>query len=179
MEILFGLLIVVLLYLGLRNRKKEKKEWLREERYDESGTWIDKRAGERGTYGSLDDEMEQARQSISQQSKASELARRVRTYFFEKHPGFHDLSDAQIRQHIAFSKAKATEFVLFLEKTAKNGRLEAPEQTPTPPSALQKELLGFAFENFPILLDLTLEDLKKLDGAAGQLAESLIANTVQ
>jgi hypothetical protein len=29
------------------------------------------------------------------------------------------------------------------------------------------------------LLDLTLEDLKKLDGAAGQLAESLIANTVQ
>jgi hypothetical protein len=175
MEILFGLIVVVLLYWGLRNRKKEKKEWLGEERYDESGAWLDKRAGERGTYGSLDDEMEQARQSISRQGKASELAQRVRTYFFEQHPGFHDLSDAQIRQHITFSKSKTTEFVLFLEKTAKNGHLEDLAPRAAPPSPLQKELLSFAFDSFSALLDLPLEDLKKLDSAAQQLATTLSA----
>ena len=108
MELLFGLAVIALLILGWRSRKKQEKDWLKDERHDESGAWMDKRAGERGTYGSLDAEMEQSRQSVSKQNRINELARLVRTYFFEEYPDFHLLNDEQIKKHIAFSKTQIT-----------------------------------------------------------------------
>lgn len=177
MELLFGLAVITLLILGWRSRKKQEKDWLKEERHDERGAWVDKRAGERGTYGSLDAEMEQSRQSVRKQNKINELARVVRTYFFEQHPDFHALSDEQIKKHIAFSKTQITGFVSIVEKVTNDVASDLPNHPARQEqhrSALKKLILDFSFDNFPALLDLELEVMKKLDRLAEHLANTLL-----
>ncbi len=177
MGILFGLLVLALLILGWQSRKKQKKEWLKEERHDESGAWLDKRAGERGTYGTLDAEMEQSRQSVSKQNKINELARLVRTYFFEQHPDFHTLSDEQIKKHIAFCKSQIAGFVGTIEKMPNDFDSDLPESSPQPDLhilALKKQILAFSFDNFSKLLDLEIEVMKQFDRLAEHLATNLL-----
>ncbi len=86
MEILFGLVVLALIIMGLRHRKKQDRKWLKEERYDESGAWIDKRAGERGTYGSRDREMEQERHLIRRSGNIEGLIHTIQTHCFEQFP---------------------------------------------------------------------------------------------
>jgi len=177
MGILFGLVILALLIFGLLNRKKQKKQWIKEEHHDESGAWVDKRAGERGTYGSLDAEMEQSRQSVMRQNKINELTRLVRTYFFEQHPDFHSLSDEQIKKHIAFCKSQITGFVDTIEKITNDFASDLPDNsTQQDPHllALKKQVLAFSFDNFPKLLDLEIEVTKKFDRLAEHLATNLL-----
>ncbi|MFN0033799.1 MAG: hypothetical protein ACKVUS_01950 [Saprospiraceae bacterium] len=173
MEILFGLLVIALIVLGLRNRKKQKKEWLREERYDESGAWIDKRVGERGTFGSLDEEMEANRQYIAIQGKVSELAQAVQAFCFAQIPDFQNLSDAQLKQHLALCKSEIGGLFEHIEGLV-SGRGASIAESAFPQNglrtALKKQVLDFSFERFPSLLDLEIEQIQKFDLAAEQAA---------
>jgi len=176
MGILFGLFVLVVLIVGLANRRKQNKAWLKEERRDESGAWVDKRAGERGTYGSLDAEMEQERSDIARQGRANELARLIRDFAFEHHPDFHTLSDAQIRIYSDFAKKQAAQLFAAIEKLLTGQALAFPE-TPPPETAysqsLKKRVLDFSYQHFPALLDLDIETLKLFDRYAANLAAIL------
>jgi hypothetical protein len=154
-ETLFALAFLALLAAGLYHRKKMKEEWLKEERYYESGDWIDKRAGERGTFGSLDREREQERKAIARQTRIQELAQ-----LLHEHPG------AQTKQAAASFKEKAVAITVLAEKW-----LAGEKPTPTSPSvavdeqaqARKKQVLQYLFQQYPGLLDLDVEDIKLLD----------------
>ncbi len=177
MKIAFGLLVLVLIILGLRNRKKEKKEWVKEERYDESGAWIDKRSGERGTYGSHDEEMEANRRYIAKQSKVSELARSVQSFCFAQYPDFQSLSDEKIKRHLAVCKAEASWLFNFAE-TLTGGKTPHIKEYALKDSplhqTLKKLILDFSFNRFPKLLDLEIEQIKIFDLAAGQFSDKVL-----
>jgi hypothetical protein len=178
MGIAFALFILVVLAVGLFNRRRERRDWVREERHDESGAWMDKRAGERGTYGSLDDERETERRLVARQGQAGELARRVREYCFEQYPDFHALSDARIRIFLDFLKGEAGEYVALLGDFAAGrlpGEVELPAAKPAPLPALKRNMLDFAYERYPALLDLDIDVLKLLDRHTEVLAAGLIA----
>jgi hypothetical protein len=179
MEILFGLLVIVLVVLGLRNRKKSKKAWVKEERYEESGDWIDKRSGERGTYGSLDNEMEANRQYIALQRKINESLLAVQALFFAQYPDFQKFSDEKIKQHLAFCKS---EILGLFEQAQLRSRgkqvilkpVELPESELL--KALKKTLLDASYEHFPQLLDLEIEQIKQYDQATAQVANRILLN---
>lgn len=176
--ILFSLLVLALLIWGLRSQKKQKTEWIKEERYDESGAWLDKRTGERGTYGSLDEEMEQERQSQSKRLKINELTHAVRAYCFEEYPGFAALGDIQTRECLIFIKTQTAALVAAIEKMAEGQELPSLDYTATLETqgeALKKRVLDFAFDNFPKLLDLEIEVIKKFDRMAGAMVGRIVA----
>ncbi len=173
MEIAFALIVLALIILGLRNRKKEKKTWIKEERYEESGDWIDKRSGERGTYGSLDDEMEANRQYIARQSKVSELAIAVQASCFAQQADYQNLTTDQLKRHLAFCKSELNGLLEQIEHLLKGRGLLIAEST-LPPNelirVLKKQVLDFSFERFPKLLDLEIEQIQRFDQAAEQVA---------
>lgn len=178
MGIAFALFILVVLGIGIFNRRRQNRTWVREERYDESGAWVDKRAGERGLFGSLDEERETERRLLARQGQGGELARRVREYCFEHYPDFHALSDAQIRVFLDFLKGKAGEYVVLLGDFAA-GRIPAEPASQAAKNehlpALKSKLLDFAYERYPALLDLDIDVLKLLDRHTEVLAAELIA----
>jgi hypothetical protein len=154
-ETLFALAFLALLAAGLYQQRKMKKGWLEEERYYESGDWIDKRAGERGTFGSLDREREQERKAVARQTRIRELAEFLR-----------DLPGAQTAQNSAFFKDKAVAITVLVEKW-----LAGEKPVPTPPSVAldeqaqtrKKQVLQHLFQQYPKLLDLDVDDIKRLD----------------
>ncbi len=177
MGIAFGLFVAVILIIALLNRRKQNKTWVKEERRDESGAWVDKRAGERGTYGSLDAEMEEERRNRTQQGQINELSRLIRDYAFEHYPGFHSLSDAQIKEYNAFVKNRVAELQVAISKLPDGVPPDSNEQLPSETShalALKKLILDFSFEQYPALLDLEIEVIKQFDRMAGNLANTLI-----
>ncbi|MBL7775732.1 MAG: hypothetical protein JNK89_06990 [Saprospiraceae bacterium] len=173
---LFGLLILVLLLAGLYYRRQQRRQWVAEERYDDSGAWLDKRSGERGTYGSLDAEREQARNQIAQKGRATELARLWRAYLFDQHPGFNQLTDAEIRRFTDFAREKTAR--LLADVTAlPDGQwpdAEPPADDQPHLAALKKIALDFCYANYPKLLDLDLEHLRRLDQLAAAAAAALL-----
>ena len=177
MNILFGLFVLAILVLGLINRKKSKKQWLKEERYEESGAWIDKRAGERGTWGSLDEEMDNARKHVAKAGRVTALADVVRNYAFEQYPGFHDLKDGQIKKFSVFVRSQAAQMIAVFEQI-KHG--ETPEPVRASYSnndqvtALKKQILDFAYQHYPSLLDLDIPTIRQLDELAGAWAGELL-----
>lgn len=176
METLFGLAVLVLIILGLRYRKKQKREWLKEERFDESGAWIDKRAGERGTFGSLDEEREAERQRQSRTGKIEALAWLLQNWVFEHYPGFHTLDDKHIREYLAFNKTQATTFIGVIGSLLQDQMPDAPARLPeenTLNLTLKKQILNFSYEEFPKLLDHELEAIKRLDLIAGDMTNAL------
>lgn len=178
MEIAFGLFVVVVLVIGLLNRRKSNKAWVKEERYDESGAWIDKRTGERGTYGSLDVEREQERRELVQQGRILELSRRIRDYAFEHYPGFHTLSDAQIRDYNTFLKkqvaALPSVITQMLDGTFPGAEAKTPGEN-THIQAVKKLILDFAYAEYPALLDMEIEALKQLDRFAEAQSGALVS----
>ncbi|MDO8365953.1 MAG: hypothetical protein Q7T20_04085 [Saprospiraceae bacterium] len=177
MEIAFGLLVLALIILGLRNRKKEKKVWIKEERYEDSGDWIDKRSGERGTYGSLDEEMEAKRLHLAKQGKISALAQSIQTYLFEQHADFQGLTDDNIKTHLAFCKSEISALFEKIDQLIAGRVISMAAVTFLPSafrSALKKLILDFSFERFPMLLDLEIEEIKKFDLLAEQLANKVL-----
>lgn len=138
---------------------------------------MDKRAGERGLYGSLDEERETERRNIAQQGQASELTRRIREYCFEQYPGFHALSDAQIRLFIEFLKEKTGEYVVLLSDVAAGrlpGETEPAQAKSESLPAIKRAMLDFAYERFPALLDLDIDVLKRLDRHTEVLGAAII-----
>jgi len=177
MEIVFVLIVLVLIILGLRNRKKEKKEWVKEERFEESGAWIDKRSGERGTYGSLDEEMEANRLFIAQKSKVNELMQAIQSFYFAQYPGFHSLSDAQIKGHLALAKSECSRLFEQINDLLEGGNISVASADSQPGelrSALKKAVLDFSWERFPKLLDLEIEKIRQFDLATEQVAQRLL-----
>lgn len=178
MEILFGLFILAVLIVGLLYRRRQNKAWIREERYDESGAWVDKRAGERGTYGSLDAEMEAERRHLRRKDQVNELSRLIRNYAIEHYPGFHELNDAQIMDYSNFVKTQAAPFVTMTEQLLLGKKSGAATRTTsdTPHDvAVKKLILDFSYRHFPGLLDLEIETIKEFDRYAGFLAADLLA----
>ena len=182
MEILFGLIVLALIIAGLRRRKKQDRKWLQEERYDESGAWIDKRGGERGTYGSRDREMEQERMRISRSGKIEGLVLLVQNHCLERYPGLFPLEEAAGRRWLALCREKAAAFVAVIGLLLE-GR--TPEM-PAPPArndagrdALKKKILDYSYDRFPALLDLDLDVIKQFDRMAAQLADEIAGLTEQ
>ena len=184
MEIAFGLVVLALLIWGLLNRKKDEKKWLEEERYEESGAWVDKRSGERGTYGSLDEQRENDRRDLKRQSAAGELTRLVQAFCFERYSGYHDLSDAQIKAHLALTKRLANALVAQAEQLVSRGTFGGEE--PAGPAGeeparreLKKKILDFFYERYPALLDLDLALIRKFDLLAGEMAGAVLSGVEQ
>lgn len=175
-EIAFGLIILVLIVLAFYNRRKQNKTWLKEERYEESGDWIDKRAGERGAYGSLDAIREAERHGLSRQSRIADAALDIRNYAFEHIPGFHERSDEQVRDFTAAARARVSQLFDSIDKM-KNGQTPATPDTAAAgnahAAALKKIMLDAAYVQFPWLLDQEIETLKQLDKIAENLAAAL------
>lgn len=177
MEYLFGILVLALLIMGLRNRKKSKKEWVKEERYEESGAWIDKRSGERGTYGSLDEEMESNRLYIAKQGKISELAQAVQSFCFAQVADFQNLDDRQLKQHLSFCKSELNGLFDQIDTFIKGQTVPMPENASANHAnnqGLKKLLLDFAYERFPKLLDLEIEPIQKFDQTTGLVAQKIL-----
>ena len=175
MGIVFGLFLLAVLIAGLLHRRHEKKTWLREERHEESGDWIDKRAGERGTYGSLDAEREAERHALSRQGRISDLALDLRNYAFEHIPGFHERSDADLRNFTTTAQSEAGRLLATAEAIL-NG--QTPETTAAGDDphtkALKKMLLDFSYEQFPQLLDMELDAIRQFDRFAAGVAAGLL-----
>lgn len=171
MGIAFGILVLVLLILALWNRRKSDKAWIKEERYDESGVWIDKRAGERGTYGSLDAEMERERLYVSRINRINDLARLIRDFAFEHVEGFHLRNDAEIKNYLLFAKRQAEQCVLAAEQALQSPKPTVDSATPEEPAAqLAKNIRAFLFQAYPELLDLDLDVLRALDAEITRIA---------
>lgn len=172
MGITFGLIVLVLLLAGLYYQRKKNKTWVAEERYEESGDWIDKRSGERGTFGSLDAEREHERKSLVQQGQINELARLLRAYCFEQYPGFNDLSDVQIKSFTNFARSQAKQWLKHIESylNRQPPTLPTPEADNAHALALKKIILDFSYTHFPKLLNLELEQLQDVDQLAASIA---------
>jgi len=174
MEILFGLLVIGLLVLGIWNRKKSKRAWLEAERYDDSGVWIDKRSGERGTFGSLDEEMESNRKYIAKQARVSELARIVQNFCFEQVPNYQQLTPEKAKRFFAFCKSEADWLIGHVENLTRDqpGNISKIDyQQSELRDNLKKHVLNYSFEHFPQLLEIEIEQVKKFDHCAEQLSE--------
>lgn len=177
MEIAFGILLLLLIILGLRNRKKEKKTWVESERFEESGDWIDKRSGERGTYGSLDDEMEANRKFIVRQGKISELSLAIQTTLFNQSADYQNFNDTQLKQHLAFCKSEFTGLFDLIDAwiSGRSPLMAVSHFAPDPIlDILKKQVLDFCFERYPKLLDLDIEQIKRFDEAAAQVAGKIL-----
>lgn len=177
MGILFGILILILITVALLNRRREKTSWLREERYDESGAWVDKRASERGTFGALDAEREAERFALTQQGRINDLALEMRSYAFEHIPGFHERGTAVIKSFTDHARTQAARLLATIEAIKIEKIPEIPqEQAPNSPhiQALKKQMLHFAYEQFPWLLDLDLETIQQLDHYVATIAQDLL-----
>ena len=172
----FGLFILLILIVAFYNRRKQNKTWLKEERYEESGDWIDKRSGERGAYGSLDALREAERHGLSRQSRIADAALDIRNYAFEHISGFHERSDTQVRDFTAAARAQVSQLFDVIDKM-KNGQMPAaPDTAPTGHAhagALKKIMLDAAYAQFPWLTDQEIEALKQLDRVAESLAGTL------
>ncbi|MEZ4942773.1 MAG: hypothetical protein R3D58_18005 [Saprospiraceae bacterium] len=182
MSILFGLLVLILLAAGLYLQRRQRKTWIKDERYEESGDWLDKRSGERGTYGSLDARREQERKTLADQGRTHELARLLRDYFFEHYPGFARLNNDQLK---AFTTAARNQASQLFQTAASllDGQTVSPHETPDPEAEhiqpLKKIMLEFSYQAFPALLDLDLEQIKQLDRFAASCAVQLLENAAQ
>lgn len=178
MEIVFGLMVLALIILGLRNRKKRNKTWLKEERFEESGDWIDKRSGERGTYGSLDEEMDSNRLSIARQSKISGLVQEIQARCFTHYPEYSDLSEEQLKSHSASCKSTVAGLFDQIEKLLR-GHDPVIEDNLLPQDALQtglqKILLNYAYKHFPKLLDLEIGQIQRFDLLTQALASRMLS----
>ena len=163
MEFLISLLLITLLVMALRARKKADKTWLQEERYEESGRWLDKRAGERGTYGSLDREMESERTALARETRINGLALLLR-----------DLAAGQAsgeRKKIGAFKPKAQEIITLTEKWLAGSRPPLDGKAPASEemaAARKKQVLQYLFQEYPKLLELEVGDVRAFDGLIGR-----------
>ena len=173
--ILFGTLILALLIVGLVRRKKSDRAWVQEERYEESGNWIDKRPGERGSRGSLDAEMANDRQQLVRQGRAVELAELLRLYAAENDSGFASLSEEQVKKFRTYTRHQAGQMIAAIE-LIQNGQAPAvaPAAGEARQDALKKQILDFAYRHYPALLELDIETLRAFDVVVGAWAEEVL-----
>ncbi len=169
--ILFGIIILVLLAAGISRRKRSAKAWVKEERYEESGNWIDKRPGERGSWGSLDAEMTRDRQHLVRQGRVVELAELLRKYALAHKPGFGELSEDQVRAFRTYTRTQAAQMIDNIEQI-KNGQIPVSSPVEKAQNAvLKKQILDFAYRQYPALLDLDIDTLRAFDSVVSGWAD--------
>jgi LPXTG-motif cell wall-anchored protein len=162
--IIIGLLMVGLLGLGYYRRKKEDKAWVAEERYEESGDWIDKRSGERGTYGSLDRERESERAGIFQQGRLNALCDELADML--------GIAPNTLRNNQQPLKGWLT-LAEQLLKTQSIPPVSGKVNLQAPSIAAKKLLLARLYDWYPDLLSADIEQLQYLDAHTTQLVEKL------
>ncbi len=173
MGVLIGVLILVLLIAGLVSRKRSAKAWVKEERFEESGNWLDKRAGERGTWGSLDQEMARDRGQVLRQGRVVELAEVIRQYAADNYPGFSALSEEEVRAFRSYTRSEAAQMIASMEQISKGKTPPSVLAAETPRnSVLKKQVLDFAYQAYPSLLDLDLEAIRQFDQFTGAWADT-------
>ncbi|MCS6929018.1 MAG: hypothetical protein NZM43_05930 [Saprospiraceae bacterium] len=174
--ILFSLLILVLIVVALWRRRQDTEAWLREERYEESGSWIEKRSGERGTYGRLDAKREAERLALSRKGRIADLALEIRNYCLEHLPAFQAQSDAVVLAFSQRARRKIEHLFDLIEETRQGKELPSPSHKPDTPHAvaLKKQILTRIFEQYPWLLDWEIPKLKQLDAHVLALAHELV-----
>jgi hypothetical protein len=165
--IFFGIAILSLLVIGLYRRKKEEKNWVKEERYEESGDWLDKRAGERGTYGSLDREREAERAEIYHTGRIQELIRDIEKEM-DWIPGRHT---KLIREKMDDLALLAKNIIAGKTPTAPLDITASGEQADN----LKKIILDAFFDLFPSLLNADIQHIKSFDAHVQNKALSLVA----
>jgi LPXTG-motif cell wall-anchored protein len=158
--IIIGLLMIGLLGIGFYRRKKENQTWVAEERYEESGDWIDKRASERGTYGSLDREREAERNTAFQQGRINTLCQEVEV-ILDIQPGRLRDNQHHLKQWIALAEQ--------LLKTQSIPPVPDKINLQYPADAAKKLLLTRLYEWYPNLLSVEIEQLQHLDAHTAQL----------
>jgi hypothetical protein len=164
--IIIGLLLVALLGIGLYRRRKEDQAWVAEERYEESGAWIDKRSGERGTYGSLDRERETERVTAFQQGRLNALSDELETLL--------QLPARSLRR----SKGALVEWLSLAENLLKTGAIPAMTTTLAlnePALSAKKLMLSRLYDWYPELLSAEITQLQHLDAHTGNLVQRWIA----
>lgn len=172
--ILFGVLILVLLAAGLTRRKRSARAWVKEERYEETGHWVDKRPGERGTWGSLDAEMTRDRQQLVRQGRVVELAELLRQYITEHSLSYTTFSEEQIRAFRANTRAQAGQMITNIEQIKDGQPPVAVAAGDMQHGVLKKQILDFAYRHYPALLELDIDTLRSFDLAAGKWAAELM-----
>ncbi len=174
--VLFGIVILVLLAVGLTRRKRSARAWVKEERHEESGHWIDKRSGERGTWGSLDAEMTQDRQQVVRQGRVVELAELLRAYASAHQPGFANLPEEKVRAFRTYTRNQAAQMIVGMEQI-KDG--QAPVVVATTEAAqhevLKKQILDFGYHHYPALLELDIATLRGFDLSVGEWVVRVVA----
>ena len=176
MGVLIGVLVLGLLIAGLVSRKRSSKAWVKEERFEESGNWLDKRPGERGTWGSLDEEMAHDRHKLVRQGRAVELAEVIRQYAAGQYPELSALPEEETRKFRSFTRAQATQLVTTIEQSSKGKLLPAsPVATGQPGGELKKQILDFSYHHFPALLDLDIETIRQFDAIISAWSEKVAA----
>jgi hypothetical protein len=159
----FGILIIILLFVGFYRRKMENRTWQREERYEESGDWIDKRSGERGSYGRRDRERESERRAVFQQGKVVKLAEET-AQFLQVEPA----------KNIAFLRRQMSLISLLAEAMIQDEILPNTTTAPTPEvSDLKAFLLEKVYDIYPELLDLPIEKIQDFDRRLGAIAMTI------
>lgn len=175
MTVVISIAILILLVLGIVNRRRQQSRWVAEERYEESGRWIDKRPGERGTFGTLDEEREAQRRTIARESRARELADLIRNYAFETIPAFKDQPDEAIQNFSRFTR-KITGQILTAAGLLLEGQAPLASEKFIPDEftlATKKIILNYIFQVFPKLVDVDLELLKRFDDWVGFVASDI------
>ncbi|MEO6036902.1 MAG: hypothetical protein ABIQ93_00730 [Saprospiraceae bacterium] len=170
----------MLLIAGLVSRKRRSKAWVREERYEESGNWIDKRSGERGTWGSLDEEMAQERGQVVRQGRVVELAEIIRQYAATQVPGFAALPEEQVRAFRHQTRIEAAKMLATIEQISLGKvPVAATAAGEFLYDALKRQMLDFAYRHYPALLDLDIDTIRQLDRLVGAWAETSMTELEQ
>ncbi len=176
MTALIGVLILVLLIMGMVSRKRRIKTWVKEERYEESGHWVDKRPGERGTWGSLDQEMARERGQVVRQGRIVELAELIREYAATHDPSFVNLPEDQNRTFRRYTRDQATQMIVLIEQFSRG---KVPTATPATdavrPEDLKKRILDFAYHHYPALLDLDIDTIRQFDLLADSWSKTVVS----
>ena len=176
MTALIGIFILVLLIMGLVSRKRRTKTWIKEERYEESGHWLDKRPGERGTWGSLDQEMARERGQMVWQGRIVELAGLIRQHAARLDPAFGSLPEDQNQTFRSYTRDQATRMIVLIEQVSQG---KVPTAAPVTDAGrsedLKKRILDFAYHHYPALLDLDIDTIRQFDLLAASWSETVVS----
>lgn len=145
--------------------KKQDKDWIKEERYEESGDWIDKRPGERGSYGRLDREREAERADIYHAGRIQELIREIEKEM-DWIPG----------RHTRLIREKVDSLIVWVNMIQAGKNIAQPTDISVAneqAEVLKKIILKTFFDLFPDLLNADIQHLKFLDSYVLEKAAEL------
>lgn len=116
-EIVFSVAIIGLLFLAVKNRKKEKKEWIKEERDEERGKYWDN--SEQDWSSKKEQERFQERREIYQDASVKLLKKQIMTFVYDENPDLVDLDTKGFNQLDAIIAQNAQNILREVEKIKK------------------------------------------------------------